>query len=197
MPITNCRVLFFFPTGDAASSYCVLDSVGQQRPRQDSEVQTVFASLPGSRILPTATAMFRCCALTSPRPDTATTPRWRAKRSYWPAPPAPSFPACPARRRQSGRRSACPPSCGWCSCGSSSAGLGSASRSSSWACSCTGPSAWPPARGSTKTAEMNFDIWKTQKTQQDLVWRSWFGFEKGEKERSWGAERYFEDSVTL
>lgn len=66
------------------------------------------------------------------------------KCSGWPGPPVPSFPTSPARPRRNGRRSACPSFCGWCSCGSSSAGRGSASRSSSWACSYTGPSAWPP-----------------------------------------------------
>lgn len=58
MPITSYRIvgscLFFVPLEmqhfKGVSSYCVLDSFGQQRPRQDSEVQTVFASLLGSCI---------------------------------------------------------------------------------------------------------------------------------------------------
>ena len=103
--------------------------------------------------LPTVTPMFRCCGPMLLQPVTRDTARTRcswAKRSDWSGPPAPSFPACPERHRRSGRRSVCPPSCGWCSCGSSNAGHGSASRSSSWVCSCTGPSAWPPV-GSTNT----------------------------------------------
>lgn len=94
---------------------------------------------------------FRCCGPTSPRSDTATTLCWWAERSCWSAPPGLSFPACLARRTQSGRHSVCQLSCGWCSCGSSSAGHGSVSRSSSWVCSYTGPSAWPPAGGWNKT----------------------------------------------
>jgi len=50
-------------------------------------------------------------------------------------------------RRRSGRRIACRASCGWCSCRSSNGRCGSVSRSSSWACSSSHPSAEQPRPG--------------------------------------------------
>lgn len=74
-------------------------------------------------------------------------PRCRAARPAWRAAPRGCSPAGCAGRTRSGTRSACPTSCGWCSCRSSSGGPGSASRSSSWACSSSSPTSVPPHLG--------------------------------------------------
>lgn len=103
--------------------------------------------------------------------NTAKTPCWWVRRSDCSRPPPPSFPACPACHRQSGRRSACLQSCGWYSCGSSSAGRGSASRSSSWVCSCTDPSAWPPVIQGNSTKLMNFWIWSQNTKIMEKCWK--------------------------
>lgn len=62
---------------------------------------------------PTVKPTFHCCGqrLSIPQSTARTLCLW-VKRSYCSGPPVPTFPACPACHRRSGRRSACPPSYG-------------------------------------------------------------------------------------
>ncbi len=68
----------------------------------------------------------------------------RASRLTWCAALRECIPAGFSSHTQSGRRSACRTSCGWCFCRSSSADRDSTSRSSSWACFSSCPICVPP-----------------------------------------------------
>lgn len=68
----------------------------------------------------------------------------RASRLTWCAALRECIPAGFSSHTQSGRRSACRTSCGWCFCRSSSADRDSTSRSSSWACFFSCPICVPP-----------------------------------------------------
>lgn len=138
----KCSILTFPETDSASQDILVL--AGRESAAFLIHIGGCWTQNHTGGLVPTGTPTSRCSARLPLHPRTATSPCLRARRSGCSGPPVPSFPACPACRRRSGRRSACRPSCGWCFCGSSSAGRGSASHSSSLACSCTDPSVWPP-----------------------------------------------------
>lgn len=79
MPIKNYKIVgsCFPPPLEMQHFKGVSDSFGQQRPRQDSEVQTVFASLLGSPATPPSLLRRPCFAAVLRRRPGLTRPRLR------------------------------------------------------------------------------------------------------------------------